>query len=136
MSLAAAAAVASIVSAVLGAAVSAATALAMLRKPVRDLQERVHGLEEQRTAARLAELGRAQERLESRLEEHLQADPSRVILSQLEACNAQLSRISAKLDRLAEATAAQAAAITANERYTENLDRAIQRIQEQRTPHA
>ncbi len=61
------------------------------------------------------------------LEHHLAADRSQHICAVLERLSGDISKMDAKLDRMAEETARQAAQIEANRAYVENLDRSLER---------
>ncbi len=65
--------------------------------------------------------------LERRMDEHLNADCSQRILAKLETVLSEQSNMSAKLDRISEETAKQAAQIVACDRYITNLDSSFER---------
>ena len=101
---------------VLGALSSWLVIVRTLRAPVDALKEKVSRLEQEKIR-----------NLEKSLEEHVREDKSQRMLAILEGIQGAMSGMSAKIDRLCEDSARQAAQIEANERDIHNLDASFER---------
>lgn len=65
-------------------------------------------------------------KLENRLDKHIEDDCSQRILAKIETILDEQNKMDAKLDRIGEDTAKQAAQIAANASYIANLDSSFQ----------
>ena len=80
------------------------------------------------------EVGKLRDRtvrdLSAKVERHIEADRLPQVEQKIDHVSTQLTKLDAKLDRIAETTANQAAKIEANATYIGNLDRSFQRHKE------
>ena len=112
---------------VLGAALAALNIRIALRKPIADLQERVHALEGEKISDRLAVQKETLAALERRIEQHLDNDQGQRILTLLQTLQVEVSKQTGKLDKLCEDSARQQAQIDSNAQYIRNLDASFER---------
>lgn len=105
-----------LVGSVVGAIASSITIWSNLRRPVDALKDKVERLEGEKFG-----------RLEKRLEMHVEADKSQMVLTTLEGLRGDMARVNNKLDKLGEDMARQEAKTEANENYIKNLDTSFQR---------
>lgn len=94
---------------ILGAIASAVTVAKAVRAPVRELEQKVATLEAERLGERLDCLRADIEAHRTRLEKHLEADQSQRIVTLLETMQGSIRQMGAKIDRLCEENAKNAA---------------------------
>lgn len=69
-------------------------------------------------------------KLERRVEEHLREDNPGAMTAKLTALTGSMERVLDKVDRVAEDVAGLREGVAANERYTRNIDLALQRLRD------
>lgn len=116
-----------LVGSVLGAALAALSIHSTLQKPVVELRKRVSELEAEKVSERLANLAGEISGLKDQVTKHLGDDKSQRILTLLETMQAEVSKMTAKIDQLCQDTARQAAQIAATDKYVANLDASFER---------
>ncbi len=107
---------------ILSGLASAVTVAGFLWAPISSMRREIKRLETER----IARMETDHQELKNRVDKHVENDCSQRILAKIETILTEQEKMDAKLDRISEDTARQAAQITANANFIQNVDNNLQ----------